>query len=181
MPHVTPEIETFARIKVIGLGGSGNNALNHMINSKVRGVDFVVINTDAQDLQPLALEKSASISGKNLTRGLGTGMNPELGRRALEESKEDVQEAIKGADMFFISGGVGGGTFSGGLPHHRAHRKAKLGALTIAVITRPFFLEGQQRSRFAAAAIDELRKEFYAIIIIPNDRLSSPSSRKTRP
>ena len=135
MPRVTPEIETFARIKVIGLGGSGGNALNHMINSKVRGVDFVAINTDAQDLHRSLAKRRVNI-GKNLTRGLGTGMNPEMGRRALEESKEDVQETLKGADMVFISGGVGGGTFSGGSPI--AARIAKeLGALTIAVITQP--------------------------------------------
>lgn len=177
MPHVTPDIETFARIKVIGIGGSGGNALNHMINSKVRGVDFVAINTDAQDLHRSLSKKRVNI-GKNLTRGLGTGMNPEMGRRALEESKEDVQESIKGADMVFISGGTGGGTFSGAAPV--AARIAKeLGALTIGVITRPFFFEGQQRARIAEAAIDELRKEVDAIIIIPNDRLLSIVEKNT--
>jgi len=95
MPHVTPEIETFARIKVLGIGGSGGNAVNHMINSKVRGVDFIAINTDAQDLHRSLTKKRVNI-GKNLTRGLGTGMNPEMGRRAIEDSKEDVQEIIKG-------------------------------------------------------------------------------------
>jgi cell division protein FtsZ len=177
MPHVTPEIETFARIKVLGIGGSGGNAVNHMINSKVRGVDFVAINTDAQDLHRSLAKKRVNI-GKNLTRGLGTGMNPEMGRRALEESKEDVQEAVKGADMVFISGGTGGGTFSGASPV--AARIAKeIGALTIGVITRPFFFEGQQRARIAEAAIEELRKEVDAIIIIPNDRLLSIVDKNT--
>ncbi|MDE2188388.1 MAG: cell division protein FtsZ [Patescibacteria group bacterium] len=177
MPHVTPEIETFARIKVVGLGGSGGNALNHMVNSKVRGVDFVAINTDAQDLHRSLAKKRVNI-GKNLTRGLGTGMNPELGRRALEESKEDVQESLKGADMVFISGGTGGGTFSGASPV--AARIAKeLGALTVAVVTRPFFFEGQQRSKIAEGAINDLKKEVDAIIIIPNDRLLSIVEKNT--
>jgi len=177
MPHVTPEIETFARIKVIGLGGSGNNALAHMINSKVHGVEFVAINTDAQDLHRSPAKKRINI-GKNLTRGLGTGMNPELGRRAIEDSKEDVQEVLKGADMVFLSGGVGGGTFSGASP--TAARIAKeLGALTIAVVTKPFYFEGQQRAKIAETALNELKKEVDAIIIIPNDRLLSIVDKNT--
>jgi cell division protein FtsZ len=177
MPHVTPEIETFARIKVIGLGGSGNNALAHMINSKVHGVEFVAINTDAQDLHRSPAKKRINI-GKNLTRGLGTGMNPELGRRAIEDSKEDVQEVLKGADMVFLSGGVGGGTFSGASPI--AARIAKeLGALTIAVVTKPFYFEGQQRAKIAETALNELKKEVDAIIIIPNDRLLSIVDKNT--
>jgi cell division protein FtsZ len=177
MPHVTPEIETFARIKVLGIGGSGGNAVNHMINSKVRGVDFISINTDAQDLHRSLTKKRINI-GKNLTRGLGTGMNPEMGRRAIEDSKEDVQEIIKGSDMVFLSGGAGGGTFSGAAPI--AARIAKeLGALTIAVVTKPFFFEGQQRAHIAEAALNELRKEVDAIIIIPNDRLLSIVDKNT--
>ena len=177
MPHVTPEIETFARIKVLGIGGSGGNAVNHMINSKVRGVDFISINTDAQDLHRSLTKKRINI-GKNLTRGLGTGMNPEMGRRAIEDSKEDVQEIIKGSDMVFLSGGAGGGTFSGAAPI--AARIAKeLGALTIAVVTKPFFFEGQQRAHIAEVALNELRKEVDAIIIIPNDRLLSIVDKNT--
>jgi len=177
MPHVTPEIETFARIKVLGIGGSGNNAVNHMINSKVKGVEFVAINTDAQDLHRSLAKKRVNI-GKNLTRGLGTGMNPEVGRRAIEDSKEDVQEIIKGSDMVFLSGGAGGGTFSGASPI--AARIAKeLGALTIAVVTKPFFFEGQQRAKIAEAALNELRKEVDAIIVIPNDRLLSIVDKNT--
>jgi cell division protein FtsZ len=177
MPHVTPEIETFARIKILGIGGSGKNAVNHMINSKVKGVDFIAINTDSQELHSSLAKKRIHI-GKNLTRGLGTGMNPELAHRALEESKEEIQEVIKGADMIFISGGTGGGTLSGAGPG--AARIAKeLGALTIAVVTKPFFFEGQQRSKVAEAALNELRKEVDAIIVIPNDRLLSVVEKTT--
>ncbi|MCX6716587.1 MAG: cell division protein FtsZ [Candidatus Taylorbacteria bacterium] len=169
MPNITPEIETFARIKVIGVGGSGKNAVNHMINSKVRGVDFISVNTDAQDLHHSLAKKKIHI-GKNLTRGLGTGMNPELGKRAVEETREEVQEAIKGADMVFIAGGLGGGTCSGASP--TVARIAKeLGALTVAVVTKPFFFEGRKRLQVADDALSELRKEVDAIIIIPNDRL----------
>src|SRR6185436_16701187 len=108
MPQIKPEVESFARIKVIGVGGSGKNAVNHMINSKVKGVDFVAINTDAQDLHHSLAKKKIHI-GKNLTRGLGTGMNADLGKRAIEETKEEIQESIKSADMIFIACGLGGG------------------------------------------------------------------------
>jgi cell division protein FtsZ len=171
MPHITPEIETFARIKVIGAGGSGRNAVNHMINAKVKGVEFIAVNTDSQDLHHSLAKKRVHI-GKNLTRGLGTGMNPELGRRAVEESREDIQEAIKGADMVFVSGGLGGGTFSGAGPVISRISK-ELGALTVAVVTKPFHFEGQQRMKIAEASLEELRKEVDAIIVIPNERLLS--------
>ena len=165
MPNITPEIEAFARIKVIGIGGSGKNAVNHMISSKVRGVDFIAVNTDSQDLHHSLAKKRIHI-GKSLTRGLGTGMNPDIGRRAVEETKEDVQEAIKGADMVFITCGLGGGTGSGASP-------------AVARITKPFFFEGQQRSKIAESALDELRKEVDAIIVIPNDRLLSTIEKNT--
>jgi len=177
MPNVTPEIEAFARIKVVGAGGSGKNAVNHMINSKVRGVDFIAINTDAQDLHHSLAKKKIHI-GKNLTRGLGTGMNPELGKRAVEETKEEVQEAIKGADMVFIACGLGGGTGSGTSPVI-ARTAKELGALTVGVVTKPFFFEGQQRMKVAEQALEELRKEVDAIIIIPNDRLLSIIDKNT--
>ena len=109
MQQVTPDVEAFARIRVIGVGGSGKNAVNHMINSKVKGVDFIVVNTDAQDLHHSFAKKKIHI-GKNLTKGLGTGMNADLGKRAAEETKEELQEALKGSDMIFIAGGMGGGT-----------------------------------------------------------------------
>ncbi len=177
MPQVKPEVETFARIKVIGVGGSGKNAVNHMVNSKVRGVDFISVNTDAQDLHHSLAKKKIHI-GKNLTRGLGTGMNPELGRRAAEETKEEIQEAIKGADMVFIACGMGGGTGTGAAP--AVARTAKeAGCLTVAVVSKPFFFEGLQRMRIAEQGIEELRESVDAIIIIPNDRLLATIDKDT--
>lgn len=177
MPQIKPEVEAFARIKVCGVGGSGKNAINHMIVSKVKGVDFIAINTDAQDLHHSQAKRKIHI-GKNLTRGLGTGMNPDMGRRAVEETMEDIQEAIKGSDMVFIAGGCGGGTFSGAAPKIAQIAK-ELGALTVAVTTKPFFFEGQQRMRIAEQAIDELRKSVDAIIIVPNDRLLANIDKET--
>jgi len=177
MPNITPEIEAFARIKVIGVGGSGKNAVNHMINSKVKGVDFISINTDAQDLHHSLAKKRIHI-GKNLTRGLGTGMNPEMGKRAVEETKEEVQESLKGADMVFVACGLGGGTGSGASPVV-ARTAKELGALTVAVVTKPFMFEGQARSKIAESGLEELRKEVDAIIVIPNDRLLSIIDKNT--
>lgn len=177
MPNIVPEIETFARIKVLGVGGSGKNALNHMINSKVKGVDFIAVNTDAQDLHHSLAKKKIHI-GKNLTKGLGTGMNPELGRRAVEETKEELQEALKGADMVFVASGMGGGTGSGAAPVVAKTGK-ELGALTVAVVTKPFFFEGAQRMKLAEQALENLKKEVDAIIVIPNDRLLSNIDKNT--
>jgi len=169
MPQIKPEVESFARIKVIGVGGSGKNTVNHMINSKVKGVDFIAINTDAQDLHNSLAKKKIHI-GKNLTRGLGTGMDPELGKRAVEETKEEVQEALKGADMVFIACGMGGGTGSGAAPSIARTAKEN-SCLTVAVVTKPFFFEGVQRMRIAEQAIEDLKQAVDALIIIPNDRL----------
>lgn len=177
MPQIKPEVEAFARIKVIGVGGSGKNATNHMINSKVKGVEFIAINTDAQDLHNSQASKKIHI-GKNLTRGLGTGMNPELGKRAAEETKEEIQEALKGADMVFIAYGAGGGTGSGGGPMISKVAK-EMGILTVGVVTKPFFFEGIQRMKIAEQSLEELRKGVDALIIIPNDRLLSTISRET--
>ncbi|MFA6552524.1 MAG: cell division protein FtsZ [Candidatus Paceibacterota bacterium] len=177
MPQITPDVETFARIKVFGVGGSGKNAINHMINSKVKGVEFIAVNTDAQDLHHTLTKRKIHI-GKNLTRGLGTGMNPELGKRAVEETKEEIQEAIKGADMVFIAGGMGGGTYTGASPMVAKIAK-ELGALTIAVTTKPFFFEGSQRMKLADQGLDELRKAVDAIIVIPNDRLMASVTKET--
>lgn len=177
MPLITPDVEAFARIKVFGIGGSGKNALNHMINSKVKGVEFVAINTDAQDLHNTLAKKKIHI-GKNVTRGLGAGMNPEVGKRAVEETKEEIQEATKGADMVFIAGGLGGGTFSGASPMVAKTAK-ELGALTVAVTTKPFFFEGSQRMKIADQWLEELRKSVDAIIIIPNDRLLASITKDT--
>lgn len=169
MPKVEPEIEAFARIKVVGVGGSGRNAINHMINSKVKGVEFIVMNTDAQDLHNSLAKRKIHI-GKNLTRGLGTGMNPEIGKRAAEETKEEIQEALKGADMVFIAGGMGGGTGTGASPVV-AQIAREQGALTVAVVTKPFFFEGSQRGRIADTGLSDLGKEVDALIVIPNDRI----------
>jgi cell division protein FtsZ len=177
MPQLKPDVESFARIKVIGVGGSGKNAVNHMVNSKVKGVDFIAVNTDAQDLHNSLAKKKIHI-GKNLTRGLGTGMNPELGKRAAEETKEEIQETIKGADMVFIAGGMGGGTGSGAAPVV-ARTAKELGALTVGVVTKPFSFEGAMRMKLADQALDELRREVDAIIVIPNDRLLTTISKET--
>ncbi len=177
MPQIKPEVEAFARIKVLGVGGSGKNAINHMINTKVKGVEFIAVNTDAQDLHSTLAKKKIHI-GKNLTRGLGTGMNPELGRRAVEETQEEIQEALKGADMVFIAGGMGGGTFTGAAPRIAQIAK-ELGALTVGVATKPFFFEGQQRMRLAEQGLEELKKSVDAIIVIPNDRLLNSVDKTT--
>ncbi|MEK7062563.1 MAG: cell division protein FtsZ, partial [Patescibacteria group bacterium] len=177
MPQIKPEVETFARIKVLGVGGSGRNAVNHMIDSRVKGVEFIAINTDAQDLHHSLAKKKIHI-GKNLTRGLGTGMNPELGKRAVEETKEEIQEAIKGADMVFVAGGLGGGTFTGAAPIV-ARTAKELDCLTVAVVTKPFSFEGQQRMRIADIGLDELRGAVDALILIPNDRLLATVDKDT--
>lgn len=177
MPKIMPEIESFARIKVIGAGGSGTNAVNHMVESKVKGVEFIAMNTDAQHLHHSHAEKKVHI-GKNLTRGLGTGMDPEIGKKAAEESLEDIQNVIKGADMVFVSCGLGGGTGTGAAPVIAKVAKEQ-GALTIGVVTRPFFFEGKQRMAIAELGLDELKKEVDAIVVIPNDRILSIVTKDT--
>lgn len=167
--RVVPEIETFARIRVVGVGGSGLNAVNHMINSKVKGVEFIAINTDAQDLHRSLAKRKIHI-GKNLTRGLGAGMNPELGRRAAEETRQEIQEALQGSDMVFITCGMGGGTGTGATGTVAKIAK-ELGALTVAVVTKPFAFEGAQRRDIAEHGLAELKKEVDAFLVIPNDKL----------
>jgi cell division protein FtsZ len=175
MPKIEPAIETFARIKVIGIGGSGKNALNHMINSKVKNVDFIAMNTDTQDLHNSLAEKKIHL-GKNLTKGLGAGMNPEIGSAAAEETKSEIQDAIKGADMIFIACGMGGGTGTGAAPVvARAAKDA--GILTVAVVTKPFFFEGRERMRLAEEGLEALKAEVDAIIVIPNDQLLKVSGK----
>ena len=169
MPKLNPDIESFARIKVIGIGGSGKNALNHMINSRVKGVEFIAMNTDTQDLHNSQAEKKVHL-GKNLTHGLGTGMDPEVGKRAAEETKAEIQDVIKGADMIFIACGMGGGTGTGAAPIVAQAAKEQ-GILTVAVVTKPFSFEGNQRMKIADIGLAELEKEVDAILIIPNDRL----------
>jgi len=177
MPQIKPPFETFARIKVVGVGGGGNNAVSRMLAPRIYGVEFLAINTDAQDLHHTAAQEKLHI-GKNVTRGLGAGMDPELGRQSAEESRQDIEEALKGADMVFITGGLGGGTGSGAAPVvARIARDA--GALTVAVITKPFAFEGAQRSQIAEDAWLKLRDEVDAIITIPNDRLLHLIDRRT--
>ncbi|MDI9355375.1 MAG: cell division protein FtsZ [Cyanobium sp. MAG06] len=174
---INPTLETSANIKVIGIGGSGRNAINHMVNNKVLGVDFIAINTDTQDLVNCLAEKKIHI-GKNLTKGLGAGMDPEIGKRAAEDTREEITEAIKGADMVFITGGFGGGTFSGA-SSTVANICKNEGILTVAVATKPFFFEGNQRVRIAEEGMEELEKEVDALISISNDRLLSISDKST--
>src|SRR3990167_9256613 len=177
MPKVNQAIESFARIMVVGIGGSGKNAVNHMINSKVKGVTFIAMNTDTQDLHHSLADKKIHI-GKNLTKGLGAGMNPEVGRKAAEETKSEIQDVMKGADMVFIACGMGGGTGTGAAPIvARAAREQ--GILTIAVTTKPFFFEGQHRMKIAEKGIEELAKEVDAIITIPNDKLLQLADKNT--
>ncbi len=177
MPQVKPEVETFARIKVVGVGGSGKNATNHMINAKVKSVDYLAINTDAQDLHHSLAKKKIHI-GKNLTRGLGAGMNPEIGKRAAEETKEEIQEALKNSDMVFITGGLGGGTCTGAGPVI-AKIAREMGSLTIGVVTKPFAFEGQSRMRLAEQGLDELSKAVDALVVIPNDKLFDAVGKDT--
>ena len=136
MAEIKPDIETFARIKVVGVGGSGNNAISRMIDSKIKGVEFVAINTDAQALHHSKATEKVHI-GKNLTKGLGAGMNPEIGRQAAEENRDEIQDVLKGADMVFVTCGLGGGTGTGAAPVV-AETAKELGALTVAVVTKPF-------------------------------------------
>lgn len=177
MPQVQPDVEAFARIRVAGVGGSGKNAVNHMVESKVRGVDFISINTDAQDLHHALTKKKIHI-GKNLTRGLGAGMNPDVGKRAADETKEEIQQALKGSDMVFVACGMGGGTGTGAAPVVASIAK-ELGALTVGVVTKPFSFEGQQRMRLAEVGLEELRKEVDALIVIPNDRILATVGKET--
>ena len=177
MEQIKTDVESFARIRVIGVGGSGNNAVNHMVSSKIKGVEFVAINSDAQDLHHSLAKKKIHI-GKNLTRGLGAGGNPDMGRRAAEETREEIANALKGSDMIFITGGMGGGTGTGAAPV-AAKIARESGALTVGVVTKPFLFEGQERMRLAMQGIEELKKEVDALIIIPNDRLLAIVDRDT--
>ncbi|HLQ73956.1 MAG TPA: cell division protein FtsZ [Bacillota bacterium] len=163
------ELDHQATIKVIGVGGGGNNAVNRMIEHGVEGVEFIAVNTDAQALNLSKAEIKLQIGGK-LTRGLGAGANPEVGKKAAEESKEQIEEALKGADMIFVTAGMGGGTGTGAAPVI-AQISKDLGALTVGVVTRPFSFEGRRRSTQAHGGIDSLKENVDTLIVIPNDRL----------
>ncbi len=177
MAQVKPEIETFARIKVVGPGGSGCKAISRMMDCKIKGVDFIAVNTDAQDLHHSNASQKIHV-GKNLTKGLGTGMNPEIGRQAAEENRDEIHEALKGADMVFVTCGFGGGTASGTAPII-AETAKDMGALTVAIITKPFSFEGIQRTRIAEEALAAMKDRVDTLITIPNDKLLQIIDRKT--
>jgi len=177
MAEIKPPVETFARIKVVGVGGSGGSAISRMIESKLRGVEFVAINTDAQALHHNKATEKVHI-GKNLTKGLGSGMNPDVGRQAAEENREEIQEVLKGSDMVFVTCGLGGGTGTGAAPIV-AETAKELGALTVAVVTKPFAFEGAQRRAIAEEGLENLRERVDTIIIIPNDKLLQIIDKKT--
>ncbi|MCP3031108.1 cell division protein FtsZ [Halobacillus sp. A1] len=162
-------MDQLATIKVIGVGGGGSNAVNRMIEHGVQGVEFIAVNTDAQALNLSKAEVKMQIGGK-LTRGLGAGANPEVGRKAAEESKEQIEEALQGADMVFVTAGMGGGTGTGAAPVI-ANVAKELGALTVGVVTRPFTFEGRKRATQAATGTDSLKGSVDTLIVIPNDRL----------
>lgn len=177
MPQVAPAIETFARIKVVGVGGAGGAAINRMIDAGVEGVEFIVINTDAQALHHSKAQTKIHI-GREETRGLGAGADPAVGQKAAEESIEDIKQALEGADMVFVTIGAGGGTGSGA--GHIVARAAKdMGVLVVGFATKPFAFEGEKRRRNAETAIDNLRKAVDTLIIIPNDRLLQTIDRQT--
>jgi cell division protein FtsZ len=166
-----------ANVKVIGVGGGGCNAVSRMSRDFIRGVDFIAINTDHQDLDYCEVKHKLYI-GKSLTKGLGTGMNPDLGRQAAEENRSEIAEAVQGADLVFLSAGLGGGTGSGATPIV-AEAAKQSGALTIAVVTKPFAFEGSQRERIAQEALMRLKEKVDAIIVVPNDRIFTVISKDT--
>ena len=166
-----------ARIKVVGVGGGGGNAVSRMSKDFTRGVEFIAINTDHQDLDYCDVRKKIYI-GKNLTRGLGTGMNPELGRQAAEENRSEIAEAVKDADIVFITAGFGGGTGTGVSPIV-AEAAKQAGALTLAFVTKPFAFEGSQRQRIAEDGILKLKDKVDALIVVPNDRIFTVIGKDT--
>lgn len=177
MAEVKPEIETFAKIKVVGVGGSGGSSINRMVASKIRGVEFIAMNTDVQALHHSMAQQKIHI-GKTVTRGLGAGMDPEMGHKAAEEAQNEIREALKGADMVFITCGLGGGTGSGASPFIAQVAK-EMGALTVAVVTKPFAFEGAQRRTIAEQAFEKLAGSVDTIITIPNDRILQIIDRRT--
>lgn len=177
MAEIKPEIETCAKIKVLGVGGGGGSAINRMIQEGLRGIEFVAVNTDAQALHSNFASAKIPV-GKTVTRGLGAGMNPEMGRRAVEENANELRNVLSGADMVFLTAGLGGGTGSGAIPEIAKIAK-EVGALTVAVVTKPFAFEGAQRRRIAEDAHAELAQHVDTIITIPNDRVLQIIDKKT--
>lgn len=177
MPQVAPAIETFARIKVVGVGGAGGAAINRMVEAGIEGVEFVAVNTDAQALHHSKAQIKIHI-GKDETRGLGAGANPSVGQKAAQESLEELKKALEGADMVFVTIGAGGGTGSGAGPVVAKAAK-EVDALVVGFATKPFAFEGEKRRRNAEEAIDSLRDAVDTLIIIPNDRLLQTIDRQT--
>lgn len=177
MPQVAPAIETFARIKVVGVGGAGSAAVNRMIEAGIKGVEFIVVNTDAQALHHSKAEKKIHI-GKDETRGLGAGADPSVGEKAAEESIDEIKKALEGADMVFVTIGAGGGTGSGA-GHVVARAAKEVDVLVVGFATKPFAFEGEKRRRNAEIAIQNLRNAVDTLIIIPNDRLLQTIDRQT--
>jgi cell division protein FtsZ len=175
--EVSPSIETFANIKVVGVGGSGGSAVNRMVSSKIRGVEFIAVNTDAQALHHSIAPSKIHI-GRDTTKGLGAGMDPDLGSKSAEENEIDITGNLEGADMVFITCGLGGGTGTGAAPII-ADIAREVGALTVAVVTRPFTFEGVQRREIADRGLDRLVDKVDTIITIPNDRLLQIIDKKT--
>ena len=171
------EMDQIAKIKVVGVGGGGCNAVNRMIESGVRGVDFIVANTDLQVLNVSQAEVKLQI-GRNITEGLGAGANPEVGREAALESKKEIEESLKGSDMVFVTCGMGGGTGTGAAPVV-AEIAQELGALTVGIVTKPFKFEGRKRMEQAQVGLDQLKKNVDTLIVIPNDRLREIIDKST--
>ncbi|WP_313757226.1 cell division protein FtsZ [Tissierella sp.] len=171
------DVDQFAKIKVIGVGGGGNNAVNRMVEHGVRGIDFIALNTDRQALYSSKAEVKLQI-GEKLTRGLGAGANPDIGAKAAEENRNEIMEIVKGADMIFITAGMGGGTGTGAAPVVAEIAK-ELGILTVGVVTKPFTFEGPKRLKHAEQGIEELKSKVDTLVTIPNDRLLQVSDKKT--
>jgi len=174
---IKDDLETFATIRVIGVGGSGCNSVERMITAKLRGVEFIAVNTDAQAL----VNNSAPVKiqiGKETTRGLGSGSNAEIGRKSVEENKEEIYEALKGSDMVFVAYGAGGGTGTGAGPVVASIAK-EIGSLTVGIVTKPFSFEGIRRKKVAEQGIEELKDKVDTLIVIPNDRLLQVIDKKT--
>lgn len=177
MPEVKPDIETIAKIKVVGVGGSGGSAVNSMIAAKIRGVDFIVINTDVQALHHSSAKTKFHI-GQKITRGLGAGMDPAIGLASAQENISEIRDLLKGSDMVFITCGLGGGTGTGASPVVAQVAK-EMGALVVAVVTKPFIFEGKQRSKIADEGLEVLRPNVDAIITVPNEKIWQVIDAKT--
>lgn len=178
MPKIqNTTLTTFAKIKVVGIGGAGGNILSRMNRSQIRGVDFIVINTDTQDLHSTGIKEKIHI-GKGISKGLGAGMNPEIGEKAAEDARAKIEESLKGSDMVFLVAGLGGGTGSGALPIV-AEIARNMGILTVAVVTKPFLFEGSRRNQIAEDSLSKIQDRVDSYIVIPNDRIFNVISKDT--